>query len=47
VTKAQARQLIVILAMKRIAFKLRREGNSYIVTFPQAEALAVAKAIGA
>ena len=46
-TKAQARQLILVLSAKRIPFRLRREQSSYIVAFDQRHVAQIALAIGA
>lgn len=46
-THKQARLIILVLAMKRIPFKLRLDGNTYVVQFAAASAPDVATAVGA
>lgn len=45
-TKLQARHLILVLCAKCIAFKLRREGNTYVIAFDMKHAMVVKEAIG-
>ena len=46
-TRAQARMLMLVLAVKDIPFKLRREGSTYVVQFVAERTKDVAAAIGA
>ena len=46
-TRAQARLLILVLAMKRIPFVLRRNGNTYVVRFAAQITSEITAAMGA
>jgi hypothetical protein len=45
-TKSQARLLLLVLAAKRIAFRLTREGETFTVLFDNNRAFEVREALG-
>lgn len=45
--RTQARLLVLVLAAKRIPFQIKRQGSLYSIAFPQADVMAVQRAIGA